>query len=266
MRVFWAILVAALFSLAPPDVTCQQPTGAVQRDSQALTLLTQAHGILNAGNIALSDLTLSGNISWIAGSTTVNGSVALQAKGLTESRFEIVGGTPRIEIRDNTAGPAGQVVDFDGAVRQIATHNCWTPPIWFAPALIVQSALSFGGGLRYIGLENWNGVAVTHLQQFQAVSGQKSRMSETIQSLSAVDLYFDVNSHLLLGVAFNFHPDDDYSQNIPVEVRFSDYRSANGVATPFHIQRLLAGSLNADITISTVSINSGLSDSSFQLQ
>jgi len=51
---------------------------------------------------------------------------------------------------------------------------------------------------------------------------------------------------------------------IPVEVRFADYRSVNGIDVPFHIQRLQNGSLMMDIAVTGASFNTGLSEDTFE--
>jgi hypothetical protein len=81
-----------------------------------------------------------------------------------------------------------------------------------------------------------------------------------------VDFYLDPVSLLPLAIAFKVHPDKDMNTEIPTEVRFADYRVVNGARVPFHIQRLLNGSLVLDIVVTSATLNSGLPDSTFSLQ
>jgi hypothetical protein len=56
------------------------------------------------------------------------------------------------------------------------------------------------------------------------------------------------------------------SRDIPVEIRFGDYKSVNGFLVPFRIQRVLQGMLNLDLTVTSATVNVGLADSDFALQ
>jgi hypothetical protein len=68
---------------------------------------------------------------------------------------------------------------------------------------------------------------------------------------------------LPVAVAFNRHPDDNPGVNISVEVQFLDYRPVNGVQVPFHIGKLLQGTLTLDLSVTSVAVNSGVSPSTF---
>jgi hypothetical protein len=54
--------------------------------------------------------------------------------------------------------------------------------------------------------------------------------------------------------------------DIPVEIRFANYQAVSGVQVPFHTQRMLNGTVVLDITAISAVVNSGLSDSQFNLQ
>ena len=90
-------------------------------------------------------------------------------------------------------------------------------------------------------------------------------MTAEIQGLSAVDLYLDPKSMLPLALAFNTHPDNDFLVNIPVEIRFGDYRNASGVLVPFHIQKFLQGTLTLDLTVANAAVNSGVPPTMFSI-
>lgn len=81
-----------------------------------------------------------------------------------------------------------------------------------------------------------------------------------------MDFFLDPATLLPLAISFNTHPDDNALRDIPVEIRFSDYRLVNGVQVPFHIQKFLNGSLSLDVQVQNVVINSGLSANEFTTQ
>ena len=91
-------------------------------------------------------------------------------------------------------------------------------------------------------------------------------MTAEIQGLSAVDLYLDAATHLPVALDFNIHPDNDFGLSIPVEIQFSGYQKMGGIIVPTHIQKLIQGTLTFDFYVSSVTINSGLTDSEFSTQ
>ncbi len=235
-----------------------------QRDPAAVGLAAQS---LKAavGITPLSDVVLQGTVMYVAGSDEETGTFTLEARGNLENRIVLnLSGGQRQEIRN---GPSGTWIGPDGVGHPIATHNCWTDPSWFFPALSLQAALSDPQlALIYVAQESRDGLAVQHLQFSRILPGQTPSMTAEIQRLSLVDLYLEVASYLPLALAFKTHPDDDLNLDIPVEVQFGDYRLVNGVKVPFHVQKSLQGSLLLDINLSGAVFNSGLSDSLFAVQ
>jgi hypothetical protein len=229
-------------------------------DPQAIALATQAIAALTNGT-TISDVTLTGNATWIAGSASDNGSVTLMAKGTGQSRMDLkLSGGSRSEIRATTGSGVGlgQWMDAKGSFHDFAFHNCLTDAAWFFPAL---SSLAQGPNvvLSYVGQENRHGVSVQHIHSYVYSS------SPLNEQLSAMDFYLESNSLLLVAITFNVHPDNDQATNIPVEIYFSSYQTMNGVVAPAHIQKFLDRQLILDMAISAATINSGLANSEFQL-
>ena len=87
-----------------------------------------------------------------------------------------------------------------------------------------------------------------------------------MQNLSTTDVFLNSNSSLPLAIAFNAHADDNMNVNLPIEIRFANYQPTNGVNIPFHFQRLINGGVVLDVTVTSVVVNSGMSDSLFTMQ
>jgi hypothetical protein len=235
-----------------------------QSDPQALAFATQAMAALTNG-VAISDVTLNGNVTWIAGSDNATGTATLLAKGTGESRIDLAlsDGT-RTEIRDASTGEnQGKWISQNGSSGLFAPQNCGTDAAWFFPALSSLTART-NVVLLYIGQENRNGASVQHLQSYiyQPPNG-KPQTGPTYQQLSTMDFYLDASTYLPVTVVFNAHPDDDASTNLLVEVDFSNYQAINGFMVPMHVQRFLQGNLLVDLTLSSASFNTGLPLSDF---
>lgn len=233
--------------------------GPPASDPQAAAIAAQSMAALTGGN-QISDITLSGNVTLIAGSDNETGTVTLKALGTGESRMDLtLTGGSRREIRDASAGAAGQWTDVNGNTHDFAFHNCLTDPVWFFPAL---TSLSAGSNvvLSYVGAETWwNGTPVQHLHSY-VYDG-----SSLTPQLSAMDFYLDSSTLLPVAIIFDAHPDDDSSSDIPIEIDFSSYQTIGGVLVPGRIQRYLNRELTLDITVSGAALNTGLPLSTFAL-
>jgi hypothetical protein len=141
-----------------------------------------------------------------------------------------------------------------------------TDPGWF-PAFTVSSLLSAPNAVfTYVGPETHDGQSVIHViasQQFPTLSGD---LASLMQHLTQTDIFLDPNTNLPVAFGFNTHPDNNALLDIPVEIRFSDYRSVSGAQIPFHVQKFLNNSLLLDLQFQTATLNSGLSATIFQVQ
>jgi hypothetical protein len=257
------LTLACCLLLIPFTARSQQV--AVQ-NPQAVSLATQALAALSA-RTPVSDITLTGTATRTAGSETETGSITLKALGNPNSRFDFVStsGTSS-EIRNASGGPPqGSWITSDGVSHAMAGHNTFTDAAWFAPELTVLSLLSNPNLIvSYVGQETRDGAAVQHLHF--AIQSASTDPTGLVQGLSAEDVYLDASTLLPVALIFNTHPDNDASTNISVEIDFSSYQPVKGVQVPFHIQKLLNGTLFLDVTVQAANINSGLSETSFLAQ
>jgi hypothetical protein len=245
-------------------VSAQNPP---QSDPQAVALATQAMTALTNG-AGVSDVTLSGNVTWIAGSDDETGSATLQAKGPAESRMDLnLSAGTRTEIRNDTSGsPEGETIAPDGTF-QWAQHNCWINASWFFPALSILAATSDPSViLTYVGLENRGTGSVQHIRAYRYLPSKRAATTALTASLSSEDIYLDSSSFLPVAFSFNTHPDDDEATNISLEIDFSNYQPVNGVQVPMRVQKRINGGLALDLTVTGVVVNSGLTDAPFAIQ
>lgn len=254
--------IAAFVVLSIPLLWGQHLPG----DSKAVLLASQAQLALTGG-VPVSDVLLNADAEWIVGGTKVSGTATLRAKGTTKARLDIVAGeVRRTETRNDSNGPDGQWAALDGTRHAMALHNCWGPAAWFSPHAIVQALSSSEVVARHVGRETRGTLTVDRVQSRRANTEKNLQLAQDLEKLSTADIFLDSATHLPTAVVFNTHPDNDYGRDIPIEIRFSDYRAVNGVMVPFRIQRFMQGTLNLDLTITTATINSGLAESEFALQ
>ncbi len=236
---------------------------APQTTSDALAVsLAQKSVVALTGGAPISDITLNANVISIGGSDNDSGTGTFQAKGTGESRADLnLSSGMRSDVRSVTNGvPSGAWKRNSAPSTPYAQHNCWSDAAWFFPALSALTQTSNPSFVfKYVGQEQHNGVSTQHIQVFQTGSQQ-------IQSLSTMDFYLDSTSSLPLAVASDDRADNDVNTRIPNEIRFAQYQAVSGVQVPFHFQRIFNHSLNLDVSVTSASINTGLSDAAFTLQ
>ena len=261
-EVIWLTLI--LSSLSSGAVQNQLPAS----DPRATALAVQSVTALTGGN-PITDVTLNGNATWIAGSDRETGSATLLAKGTNESRIDLsLTNGLRTDIRNDTAGfPQGESIAIDGSLHPWAVHNCWINASWFfAPLSFLATTSDPNLVFTYVGQELRGGTSVQHLRIYRYLLGQSAKVISLTQQLSTIDIYLDASSFLPVAYGFNIHPDEDATANIAAEIDFSNYQAVNGIQVPFHIQKLIDGGLAVDIIVTVVNFNSGLSDSLFAVQ
>jgi len=272
MRVATIALSFALISPNPlpadPHLHRTPPQQAAATSSPTAPTLQQSLATL-VGNASLTDVTLTGSVRRIAGSDDESGTSALEALTTGESRMDLsLPSGPHTEVvaignnclSGNWSGP-------DGVAHPISNHNLLTDTAWFFPVFTVGRIISSGKYIvSYVGHETRNGQAVEHFIAYQPSTVQLPAGIPTFSHLTQMDLFLDSITLMPAALAFNIHPDNNMGLDIPVEIRFSDYRSVSGVQIPFHIEKFVNNSLMLDFQAQTVAINTGLTSSTFSAQ
>jgi hypothetical protein len=291
MRMLRLSCVIAVFCFASIATPAQQATASaappVTNDPQAVALIQRALAALTGG-VPVSDVTLTGTALWFAGSDNETGTASLMATSAADSLVNLAFSSGnRREIRNHFAVPlpgtypansqsaqvqqgAGAYSGTDGVLHPIVPHNLFTTATWFFPAYTLSALLTAPNyTLNYVGTETQNGVSVVHVSAvrfFPGLANDPGRMGNLLRSLSQMDIYIDPNTSLPVSLVFNIHPDVNAFSAAPVQIQFSNYQAVNGVLIPEHIQRYVNNGLSLDIQISSVTMNSGLSSTLFQLQ
>lgn len=255
--------VHLLFILSIPVLALGQNTPARVNDPQALSYAALSINALTGGT-AITDATLTGTVTWIAGSDKETGTATLWASGQRESRVEFaLSGGSRIEIRDAQTGVTkGKWIAPNDKAGKFSFHNCQTDAVWFFPPLS-SLAPSPTLALSYAGQETYKGKSAYHLHSYVRQSTQ--HLTRWVKELSAMDFYLDATTMRPLAVMFNIHPDNNARSNVPVEVDYSDYRSISGVLVPTHIKKYVQGTLLIDLSISAAEFNTGIALSTFSM-
>ena len=264
MRLRLASLVVLLTLCAQLRCAGQQsPSTTVQRDQQALTVLSQV--IKAAGGqaalAAIQDITGSGTITYYWAGEEVQGNVTVKGRGTGQFRLDatLTTGVRSWAVNNGT----GFTKETNGTVSQIPYHNTvnfgnLAFPISFLSTIIGDASTS----ITYVGLEARNGVQVHHLRT-QKIFPSKIDPGGIVSKLSTRDFFIDSTSFQIVATQDMVHPEGASTIDYPREMQFSDYRTVNGVLVPFAVAEVATGQLTYSIQLNQVTFNTGLQDSDF---
>jgi hypothetical protein len=211
-----------------------------------------------SGGHAIHQVTLSGNVTWHAGSLEDSGPVALTAS--TDGQFQATFQLSRGQRQETQAGSGANAActwtGSDGTVHSVGLTNCLKPAVWFLPAISLQTALLSNS----LVASDWGQGAVggdgvyRHLQIQLQLGGQEQTLTD-VTAQSITDFGLDSTTLLPAVLAYKVHPDSGTQIPIAIEVRYSDYHNIDGVNIPFSIQRYVNNSVQLEIVVSSVHIN-----------
>lgn len=258
------LAVSGLIVQAQTQTASDVPT----KDATAVNLAINALKGMTGG-VALNDVTLTGQVVRAVAADSDSGPAILQASNAGAASFTFsLGSGQRAEVINPASTPQAAWLGEDGTWHRTAIHNTWTPAAWFAPALVLEAVL----GDQQLAVETLDatslgGEVVQHLRCWRVLPSYSGSPGDLalIQRFSTVDIYLDATSNLPVELYFDLHPDSNASMNIPVEIRYSDWRISSGVLVPYRIQRFFNGGLLDDISVSSATLNSGLSSLSFNV-
>lgn len=235
---------------------------AAKSDPLALSLARESIKALTSGE-PLTDVVINASISSPNGEETDTGNATFRAKGVFQSRVDLsLGSGTRTETR--AAAGRGAWKGNDGKATAFAAHNCQTDASWFFPAL---SALSQVSNPRfvftYIGDDEHGAVNTHHIRVYQTRPGEDGSL---VERLSTEDFYLDAQTGLPVAVTFKMHPDSDLLTNLDAEIRFGNYQKVSDVLVPYSFQRVVNGAVVLDAAVTNVVVNSGSSDSEFDVE
>jgi hypothetical protein len=208
---------------------------------------------------AVSTVQMTGTATWTYGSDQQTGAVTLQANANGQSRMLLqMPSGPRVETQNSFGDATRQCTwnGFDGVAHNAATHQCWLDTVWFLPQITMQAG---AGALDDIAAApvSVDAETVRFHHERHPIDASDTQTAKLLAHLSAVDLFVDTGTGLPRALQFSGHPDGDAGVDIPIEIRYSDYRVTNGVSVPFHIQKFINQSLVLDLQVSTVQVQLG---------
>jgi len=262
--VIGAAIIACVFCVsgsAQPQTQQQpsvQPQAIAGQALAAMGVTETVPGVLtNAQGVVIQDTVAIGTISFADGRT---GTIRIETKGLDRQRHDVNIGSNQTTTIYN--GGIGYLIQGTNRSRL---------PLWFtqyhrSEHIPVLSRLADNqlpnSIMAYSGLETLNGASVQHIQLTSTPTDGTPASIEAL--ISEFHAFVDPQTGLVVKIrTLDFSPQIIENRKA-VETFFSDYRIVNGILVPFSMSRFFGPRKYYDITFTSVSINTGISDSEFQ--
>jgi hypothetical protein len=234
----------------------------------ASTFISQALNVLAPTGIVAQDVQLDGNLEYIAGSQDEKGTVVLLSneQGMTRTELLLQSESLLETKRTVPAARGGESKAARAATSPIGIDNLLTCPAWFFPEHLLKSLSENGRSAKLVKGDTPTVDGTVHIRSWLSVGPPGSPHSAHVGRLSSMDYYIDQTSFTLNEVDFSTHPETNASVSLPIRILFSDYRPIDGHLIPFHLKKYVSGTLNADITITSATVNPNMSPSNYTLQ
>ncbi len=255
MRVASVLTSLFLVFAQSPSVSA---TSSVSRDAQALVVLQQS--LLKMGTP--QDVDATGSVVTTEGSTRRNGTVRIRTRGQNQTSEDFQFGSDSLEV---TYSKGRALSRTSAGTRKLNVPNTLASQSAIFPAPLLASMISNPDvTIENLGIETLDGSQAYHLvltDSFRSLPDSQDFSPSTRR-----EIWVDTASGLITQISwrrYNGIGPADYS--IPFVARYADYILENGVFFPHHIDISLNGTPWASIQISSVAVNTGLTDADFQV-
>lgn len=256
----FGILFLLLFS--HPSLTAEPVSTTAPKDPTANSIAQRALNALGAAQIQANEGVIASGTLSLGGNKPATFPIVMKSRGTEQLRSELT--TPkgtRITIINDGAG---KIVQPDGTVRWLDTENTVSQRVTQIPALSLLAEYQLPTvSTQYMGTANVNG-STADVIALGVYSATKATSAQSESQLTQKLFYIDHSSSLILRMQ-EIHYSENGSDSDGVEIRYSDYRSVQGVMVPFDQQTYANGKLVFDFSVSNVSFGVTLPDSDFVL-
>jgi outer membrane lipoprotein-sorting protein len=256
------VILSSILFLAFSAHSQQAPTTAT-KDSQAVSILTQSLNTVGGVSAvsAIQDYTGNGNITYNWAGEQVEASVTVRGMGVSTFRVDstLSNGTRTWAVDGST----GTLILPDGTRQGSALYNLTTAGSLTLPAVRLASILSnISTSITYVGQVTANGH--TSYQIHCVLPGNSSLPATTIApGYGSFDLFIDSTSFLLVELTETVYSEANLQIALSHEIDFSNYQLIGGVACPYGISESINGQQTWSITLSSLSFNAGLTETTF---
>lgn len=231
----------------------------VRKDAQALAVLADAFSVMLTPGTTIQDAVVQGSIEMGDGAV---GSVTLESKGTDSIRREVTSSSDQMTY-----------VARQGLGYRIINGDKTSLPLWVTafqgpehiPALSRIADFPLAQvKVVYLGLEEVADQTAHHIRLSVVGSTTDDLAAQTVELMSEFHVYVNTKSKLIEKTeTFIFSP-ETASNRTKVDTYYSDYRRVGSVLVPYRISQFIMGQKLSDITVTSVTLNTGVPDTRFE--
>jgi hypothetical protein len=253
-----ANLCGVLLMAIVPAVSVAQD-GTVKKDPEAEAILRRAYLVMGGPTLeVVQDTYAELSVKSPEGDSLSNTSVVLKTLGKKAWRTEAA--TPD--------GMSVTVVNGLDARSQVGSEEARAFPTasvaeagnWMIPALSIIG--EWGDPeiqLEYLGLQENGTVHHVRMHRLPQEGGWAA-------VYSPCDIFLDAVTGLPVRIAYSLHPPANLRVDIPVEVKYQDYKNISGILIPYHVTYSIRGRLVSEFHTTRFAINQGVSAFDFKVR
>jgi outer membrane lipoprotein-sorting protein len=265
-RVATFVCLSALLGAVLTAQTPAKKTFKIVKDPKA-TIIAQTAVDAMGGDAAIQgyrDSLAVGSLTVYQQESPTRYPISLKSKGLLETRVETEMPEGR-HIRIMNQGHA-TMQKPDGTVRSLGLNNVVGERVSHIPLLSLLAeykspkvSLTYKGEAQVNG-QMVNAIALSFVPYTDSVQGPFfSSITETIY-------YVNMKTGLVDKMQYEDYEEGNHQQHHrTIEDYFSQYQNISGIAVPFRQVTYFGGKLESELTLSSISFNSGLLDAEFTL-
>ncbi len=235
----------------------------VRRDPNGVALLAQALKAVAGSRHSnfVQDFKGTGTITYFWAGDEVTGEVIVKGKGPRHLHLQA---TLPTGIRSWAVSDGkGFLREGDGKKTSIPSYNAFNlGTLTFPNACLIEALQDLNMSISYAGLENRDGEQLHRIQIKRRFANDPDGVRAR---LTAKELLIDATTFYIVAIADTLHPNNLTTGGDPHEVRYSDYRTIDGILIPFSITELANNQILSRIGFTQVVFNTGLTDSDFEL-
>jgi len=252
-------LAASLFFFFSQSASQQTPAPP-PRDAQAIALLQSS--VRAMGGSVPADSVATGNVVVVAGSLTSHGTIRILTRGTDQSSEQIIlpQSAYNVTFSRGLAQETNNSATSGLPIERAATSQSVCFPLPFLAAALVNADES----IQYVALETVGQQSLQHLRIRNTYASRPNLLQ--LSEFTTFDVWLDASTGLPQRISFLRRDGRGAVPRVPMDAYFSNYKAASGALYPMQINLSLNGTPWTTITISTVTFNAGLTDSTFSIQ
>jgi hypothetical protein len=264
MRRSPAVALFLILACSPLTLYARQAPPAIPppQDPHAVAVLRQSLVAMGAQGVAsIQDTVIHATTTPAPNTGGESGAVTITTKGARMIRFDGSGGAKNSSVifnkgREFRSGEKGWLA----APGANSNHK----RIEHLPTLLLAYEIVRGDlTAAYVGEETIAERTVHHIR-LARLSQRGDAMDTILTKITELDVFVDSQTFLVTKIAFPQSSEIDWRISFPIEIYYDQYQTVNGITVPYHQRYMFNGQPVHELQITSVAINQGTPDTTFE--